>query len=484
MQIKTVLRLLGIFLMLFSVSMLTPLSINFIFHEACAQPFMLAFICTFLTGCNLWLLFRHQKADLKIRDGFLLVALFWFVLCGFGALPFLLIIQQNHHYITNAIFESVSGFTTTGASIIKNIHTLPNAALFYRQQLQFLGGMGMVVLAVAILPMLGVGGMQLYRAETPGPMKESKLTPRIAHTAKTLWSIYCLLTIGCMLCYWVAGMSWFEALGESFSTVSTGGFSMHNNSFAYYHSTAIELIACCFMLIGSSNFALHYLAFIKKDVRCYAADEEFRHYLSVILGFITVVSLVLILANNYASHHMAIVKSAFHIISFATTTGFTSTEVAYWPACIPIAMILLGIIGGCGGSTSGGIKAVRALLLIKQSKQEIKRLIHPHAVISLKFGQQPLSEQVLQSVWAFISVFIALFFVIMLLLMAFGNDFLSAFSATIASIANLGAGFGNIQQDFAQLNMASKWILIFAMIAGRLEIFSLLILFSRHFWEK
>lgn len=253
MQIKTILRLIGLLLVIFSVSMLTPLLINFIFHESFFLPFLLAFACTFSTGGALWFGYRHHRHELKIRDGFLVVVLFWFVLCFFAAIPFLFA-PENVHHITDALFESISGFTTTGATIITQWDALPRALLFYRQQLQFLGGMGIVVLAVAILPMLGVGGMQLYRNETPGPMKDAKLTPRIAQTAKALWFIYFSLTLLCMLCYWAAGMNWFDALGESFATVSTGGFAMHQTSFAYYHSDLIELIACFFMLLGGLIF--------------------------------------------------------------------------------------------------------------------------------------------------------------------------------------------------------------------------------------
>nr|MBA2650935.1 potassium transporter [Tatlockia sp.] len=250
MQIKTILRLLGLLLMMFSLSMLTPLFINFLFHENFWLPFAVAFLCTFGTGSLLWLSFRTKQNELKIRDGFLIVVLFWFVLCFFASLPFIFALENQKLGMTNAFFESVSGLTTTGASIIGHLAGLPQSILFYRQQLQFLGGMGIIVLAVAILPMLGVGGMQLYRAETPGPMKDAKLTPRIAQTAKALWFIYVLLTLVCMFFYWIAGMDWFDALGESFATVSTGGFTMHEGSFAYYNSNMIEGIACLFMLLG------------------------------------------------------------------------------------------------------------------------------------------------------------------------------------------------------------------------------------------
>lgn len=484
MQIKTILRLIGLLLMMFSLSMLTPLLISLIFHENFWLPFVAAFFCTFSTGCILWLSCRTQHHELKIRDGFLIVVLFWFVLCFFASLPFIFALHHQQHSMTDALFESVSGFTTTGASIIENLSILPQSILFYRQQLQFLGGMGIVVLAVAILPMLGVGGMQLFRAETPGPMKDSKLTPRIAQTAKALWYIYLLLTLLCMLCYWAAGMDWFDAIGESFATVSTGGFSMHNTSFAHYNSDPIELIACLFMLLGGTNFALHFTAFKKRSLSHYWRDEEFRCYLAFLFSASVLVSLSLVMYGFYTANQHALIKSMFNVISLATTTGFISAPFNDWPTYVPVLIMLLAIVGGCAASTSGGVKVMRALLIYKQGKREMRRTIHPNAIIPIKFGKHSLPEPILQSMWSFISVFIALFLVLVVVFMALGNDFITSFSAITASLSNAGAGIGGIHENFAHLSQSSKWVLIFAMIAGRLEIFSLLILFSPHFWQK
>ncbi|MFC3908637.1 TrkH family potassium uptake protein [Legionella dresdenensis] len=482
MQIKTIFRLLGILLMMFSVSMLSPLIINFIFYEQTGRSFIAAFGCTFITGALLWLCCRNQRQELKVRDGFLLVTLFWFVLCFFASLPFIFNLTQ--HTVTDAIFESVSGFTSTGASAIRHLEGLPSALLFYRQQLQFLGGMGIVVLAVAILPMLGVGGMQLYRAETPGPMKDSKLTPRIAQTAKALWSIYVLLTLLCMLGYWGCGMDWFDALGESFATVSTGGFSMHDNSFAYYHSSSIELVASLFMLLGGTSFALHFFTFKKRSLKHYWQDEEFRCYIGFLFFATATVAVCLICYGFFKANHHTVVKSLFNVISMATTTGFTSETFGSWPTFLPLLIVLLALIGGCAASTSGGIKIIRALLIFKQGKREMTRLLHPHAIAPLKFGRHCLPEQILQSMWAFISAYIGLYLLLVIVFMALGNDFITSFSAIIAGLSNAGAGIGAISTNFANLNQGSKWVLIFAMIAGRLEIFSLLILFTRGFWQK
>lgn len=484
MQIKAILRLIGQLLMIFSLSMLTPLVFNLCFHESFWMPFLAAFSCTLGTGFILWFFFRHQHQELKIRDGFFIVVLFWIVLCFFGALPFLFAIHHHNDSLTDALFESVSGFTTTGATILLHLDDLPHAILFYRQQLQFLGGMGIVVLAVAILPMLGVGGMQLYRAESPGTMKDTKLTPRIAQTAKALWSIYFLLTLICMFCYWAAGMTWFDALGESFATVSTGGFTMHDTSFAYYQSDLIEVIASIFMLLGSANFALHFITFKQLKIRQYWQDEEFRLYVIVLFLLSMIITITLVSDDFYDNYRHAFIKSLFNVVSLATTTGFISAPFNTWPTYVPIVIMLSAIIGGCAASTTGGIKVMRALLLFKQSRREMSRLLHPNAVIPIKFGTHILGDSILQSMWGFISAFIALFLFLMILFMALGNDFETAFSAIAASLANAGAGIGTISLTFTHLSLPSKWLLMFAMIAGRLEIFSLIVLFTRQFWQK
>lgn len=483
MQIKTILRLLGILLMIFSVSMLTPLLMNAIFHEQFWAPFIAAAGCTFGTGLLLWYSFKECQNELKIQDGFLIVVLFWFVLCSFGALPFLFALEKNGH-ITDAIFESVSGFTTTGATILTHIEALPKSILFYRQQLQFLGGMGIIVLAVAILPMLGVGGMQLLKAETPGPMKENKITPRIAQTAKAFWSIYLLLTLSCMLAYWLGGMSWFDALGESFSTVSTGGFSTHENNFAYYDSDLLELIGCCFMILGATNFTLHFIALNKHSTKVYWLDEELRFFIILIILASVFIGINLSVKSILPTDQHIMIDTLFNVISFATTTGFESVHIHIWPADLLLMLLLLALIGGCASSTSGGIKVMRALLLYKQSKREMRRILHPNAIIPIKFGRHTLPDPILQSMWGFLSVFIALFFALLIVFIAFGNDFFTSVSAITATLSNCGTGFGALSLNYASLNLPSKWLLIFAMLAGRLEIFSLLILFSKQFWQR
>jgi len=483
MQYKTILRLLGLLLLLFSPSMLIPLIINALFHEDVWLPFIGTFILSSGIGGTLWFCFRMHQQELKIRDGFLIVVIFWFSLSVIASLPFLFAMNQPQN-ITNALFEAVSGMTTSGASIIQHIDSLPRALLYYRQQLQFIGGIGIVVLAVAIAPILGVGGMQLYRAETPGPMKDAKLTPRITQTAKALWSIYVLLTLLCALSYWLCGMNWFDALGESFGTVSTGGFSMHSTSFAYYHNDTIQLVASLFMLLGGTNFALHFIAFQKRSLKGYCHDEEFRCYLGILIFTSCIIAYTLIKHQAFHIDFHTIITSVFTVISFATTTGFELDPVASWPTFVPLLIVILMMIGGSAASTSGGIKVLRALLIYKQSRRELKRLLHPQAIIPIKLGQQSLSEAVLQSMWGYISVFIAMYLLFMLIFMALGHDLPSSFAAITAGLTNSGSGLGNLSITFQTLDLPSKWLLIFTMLIGRLEIFSILILFTRQFWQK
>lgn len=486
MQFKSTFRLLGLLLIIFSFSMLTPILVSLCFRETVYFPFINAFIITFGTGGILYFLFRHDRQILKIRDGFLLVVLFWVVLCFFGAFPFYFSVVEIYSFL-DALFESVSGFTTTGASVIEQLDALPRAVLFYRQQLQFLGGMGIVVLAVAILPTLGVGGLQLFKAESTGTLQNKKLTPRIAQTAKALWYIYFVLTILCVLAYHYAGMNWFDSIGESFATVSTGGFSMHNSSFAYYNNPNIQWIACIFMLLGGTSFLLHFMVYQQRSLKIYWGDEEFRCYF---LALITVCVLVLLSLsiNGYFSfnvnHREDILRALFNVISLATTTGYMSVSMESWPNYLPFIIILLGVMGGCAASTAGGVKVLRAIILYKQSKREMARLLHPNAVIPIKIGPHSLPESILQSMWGFISIFLALFILLMVLFMVAGNSFDMSFSLSLASLTNTGVSLTHMEFAYDSLNVGSKCLAMFAMLAGRLEIFSVLILLSRTFWVK
>lgn len=482
MHFHTVLKILGVLLIMFSVTHLTPMLVALIYQDGNALPFFASFSVTLVTGLMMWAPVRGAQRDLRYRDGFLVVVLFWTVLATFGALPFL-ISQHISLSVTDAFFESMSGLTTTGGTILTQLDSLPASILYYRQQLQWLGGMGIVVLAVAIMPMLGIGGMQLYRAETPGPMKDSKLTPRITESAKALWYIYLGLTVLCMLAYWVAGMSLFDAICHAFSTVAIGGFSTHDESLGYFNSASIEAVAMLFMLIASANFSLHFVAWRRKSIAPYLADSEYRFFLMVLAAAASVLLLSLVLQHIYANPVDSIRYGLFHLVSIVTTTGFTSTGFAWWPGALPILLILLSFMGGCAGSTAGGMKVMRIQLMYKQGRKEIVRLVHPNAVLSLKLGGQVISDSVVSTVTAFFSMYILSFALTGFALTAVGLDWVTAFSAAAACLNNLGPGLAGVAENYASINDAAKWILSFAMLLGRLELFTLLVLFTATFWR-
>jgi trk system potassium uptake protein TrkH len=483
MKLNAVQKILGLLLMLFSLTMLPPALVSLFYEDGTATPFLKAFAALLGLGVLIWLPVCKRREELKLRDGFLVVVLFWSVLGLAGSLPFVLS-THPHLSLTDAVFESISGLTTTGATVIVGLDNLPPAILYYRQQLQWLGGMGIIVLAVAVLPMLGIGGMQLYRAETPGPMKDNKLTPRITETAKALWYIYLGLTIACALAYWLAGMTPFDAIGHAFSTVAIGGFSTHDASIGYFESALIEMIAVVFMLISGVNFALHFIAWNRKRLHGYWVDSEFRFYLALMGATTAAVILGLYLTGTYAGWGESFTQGLFHTVSIATTTGFTTTAFHEWPAFLGILLLFSSFVGGCAGSTGGGIKVIRFLLLIKQGLREIDRLIHPNAQLPVRVGGRSVNHRVVDAVWGFFSLYVASFTLMYLALAATGLDLTTAFSAVAASINNLGPGLGEVGAHFADLNSPAKWILCFAMLLGRLEIFTLLVLLSPTFWRS
>ncbi len=482
MQTQVITRILGILLMIFSLAMLPPIFVAWHYGDGGGLSFFIAFLVSLTLGLVLYLARKDSKGELRTRDGFLVVILFWSVLSFMGALPLYLGDIPNF-FLADAIFESFSGLTTTGATVISGLDNLPHSVLFYRQQLQWMGGMGIIVLAVAVLPMLGIGGMQLYRAETPGPVKDAKLTPRIAGTAKALWYIYFGLTVVCALSYWGAGMSLFDAICHSFSTIAIGGFSTHDASIGWFDSTNIELICSFFMLISGVNFSLHFIAVRTLNLESYFQDTEFRVYLSILFLVILLCILVLV-SHQHFNFSDAVVKSIFHTISIGTTAGFATTDYASWPIFLPMLLLFVSFVGGCAGSTGGGMKVIRILLLFKQGSREIKRLIHPNAIFKMRIGNTAISEKIIEAVWGFFSAYVVLFFIFMLILMADGHDQVTAFSAVAACMNNLGPGLGDVAANYSGLSDVSKWVLSLAMLFGRLEIFTLLVLFSPDFWRS
>ena len=476
------LRILGLLLMLFSLTMLPPIGVSLVFKDGQIALFGAAAMLVFGAGFVSWIPTRRQKRELRIRDGFVITVLFWLVLGSAGSVPLALSSQLNIS-VTDALFESISGLTTTGATVITGLDNLPKSILFYRQQLQWLGGMGIVVLAVAILPMLGIGGMQLYRAETPGPVKDAKLSPRIAETAKALWLIYLSLTLACAFAYWISGMEVFDAVCHAFSTIAIGGFSTYDASIGHFNSVTIETVAIIFMIISGMNFSLHFIAWHNNSFKHYGADPEWKVYLLFLAGLSLLVSLVLVNHGIYQVNE-AFRKGIFEAVSIATTTGFSTSDYGTWPTFVPFLLLMSAFIGACAGSTGGGIKIIRMLLLYKQGAREIKRLIHPNAVIPIKIGRKPVGSKVIDAVWGFLAAYVLTFAILMLLCMALGEDPITAYSAVGACLNNLGPGLGDATFNYAGLSDGTKYILSFAMLLGRLELFTLLVVLSPSFWER
>ncbi len=482
MQTLGVMKILGILTALFSLTLLPPIAVSVWYRDQTHPALVTASLIILVVGITIWFPARHYRGELRFRDGFLVVVLIWLVLSLMASVPLLLADSLGMRMV-DALFESTSGLTTTGATILMAIDDLPPSVLFYRQQLQWFGGMGLVVLAVAVMPALGVGGMQLYRAETPGPMKDHKLTPRITETAKAIWSIYLGLTIICAVSYYLAGMSAFDAICHAFSTVAIGGFSTHDASLGYFQSSAINLVATLFMLLAGLNFALHYTAIRSRRVAAYFKDPEARCYFGLIL--LTIVLTVMMLQNHHVYGRAGdnIIQGVVQVMSIVTTTGFTTTDFSVWPTFLPILLVLLSTAGGCAGSTAGGMKIVRMMLLFKQGAREISRLVHPSALIPIKLGGRPVSNNVVDAVWGFLSLYIFSYALLLILMLATGCDLLTAFSAVTACLNNLGPGLGAVSQNYAGISDTGKIILTFAMLLGRLELFALLVLFTPVFWK-
>lgn len=477
-----IIRILGFLLMGYSGALIPPVLVSLIYQDNAHLAFIFPFFITFSSGAFLWLVTRYKKEELRTRDGFIITALFWTVLGLFGAMPFMFSDVPGLSF-TDAVFESLSGLTTTGATILPEIDGLPHSILFYRQQLQWLGGIGIIVIAMAILPLLGVGGMQLYRAEAPGPVKDSKLTPRITETAKALISIYVGLTIACCVAYWIAGMNLFDAIGHAFSTVAIGGFSTHTDSMGYFEQPAILVVAIFFMIFAGINFALHFTAWKSRIFTHYLGDAESRFYISCLLAG-TVITVTFLISTDTYSIPSSILHGAFQVVSLVTTTGFATENFSTWPLFLPIMLFIGAFMGGCANSTAGGMKVIRVLLVCKQGIREIQRLIHPKAVIPIKINNKVVSDRIIDAVWGFFAVYVFVFVLMLMALLATGLDFLTAFTAVGACINNLGPGLGDVAAHYGDINVTAKWVLCFAMLLGRLEIFTLLVLFTPMFWRR
>lgn len=476
-------KVIGILLMFFSLTMLTPIIVSLIYDEQNAMPFFYSFLVTLLSGLTLWLAAMRSKKPLTTKDGFIVVIMVWVVLALYGAVPYWFSNGLDISF-TKAVFESVSGFTATGSTVITGLETLPKSLLYYRQQTQLFGGMGIIILSVAILPMLGVGGMQLYRAEANGPWKENKLTPHIAETAKVLWQIYVFFALACILCYWLAGMDIFDAILYAYSTVATGGFAPTDASMSN-QSHLILFVCMIFMILSATAFKLHFLARYKRTLKVYWHDPEFRSFIYIMFFMSVFVILTLIATGLNTQGIHAFWDGVFQVVSFASNTGFVSSEHFYlWPLYLPILLMFIALIGGCAGSTASGLKVVRAVLLRKQAFREARRLVHPQGLFVVKFGNKVMSETVLNSVWGFVSAYFMLLALIWLAIMAFGIDSHSAFSIACASLSNVGPALGVAGNNFSTLPDGVLWVCDFAMLVGRLELFTVIVLFTPDFWRR
>ena len=483
MQISIVAKTIGLLLMVFSFAQVPPLIIDLIYAEGEYLSFVYSFALTVLGGLVLWWPFKEVKKDFRLREGVLIVVCFWIVLSLFGTLPFLITDSISDLSFSEAFFESMSGLTTTGATVLSQLDELPKSILFYRQQLQWLGGMGIIVLAVAVLPLLGVGGMELYHAESSGIAKD-RLTPKLRNTAIALWKIYLSLTVLCALGYFLSGMSIFDAISHSFSTVAIGGFSTHEGSIGYFNSAAIETIAMFFMFLAGINFSLHFVAWNNRSLVDYIKDSEFKTYAMVLICSSIIVIIALSLNGQYDSANETLRHSLFQTISIATTTGFTSQNYSSWPAAIPVFLIMMSFIGACVGSTGGGIKVVRILVMFRLGMKEIHKFIRPNAQVSVKLNKSSINEKALVSVLGFFSLYAISFFLILMLLMFAGLDQVTAYSATAATMNNLGPGLGDVAQNYGSVGEAAKWILSFSMLIGRLEVLTIIAIFHRAFWRQ
>jgi trk system potassium uptake protein TrkH len=476
-------NVLGTLLMAFAVTYLLPIATSLIYDDGTAIAFVLAMLIDVAVGYVLWLATRRHRRDLRPRDGYLLVTLGWLLMAAAASIPFVIALPGLS--FTDAFFETMSGLTTTGSTVIVGLDSLQPAINLWRHALQWYGGMGVVVLAIAILPLLGVGGMQLYRAEVQGAYKD-KLTPRITDTAKSLWLVYGLITAACIVTYRIVGMDWFDAICHAFSTMALGGYSTHDASIGHFDSPAIDVAVTFFMAIAVLNFATHFNALRQRSLRVYLGDAEAKAIIALLAASCLGISLYLWLNGVYASYPTALRYASLNLVSVATTTGYASADYNQWPAFAVFWMLFLVCITSSTGSTGNGIKMFRTLMLIQQSARELKRLVHPQLVSPLRFGAHVVPNSIVYAILAFIFLYFLTVVALTFVLMLSGLPVVTAFSATIAWITNLGPGLNEVgpAASYAGLTSPQKWVGIFAMLTGRLELFTVFVLFTPAFWRK
>jgi len=478
---RLIFRVLGSLLLIEGLFMLLCIPVSLLYGEHEIKSFGLSGAISIFAGGLMWLVTTGAIKSLQPRDGYIVVTAGWLLFSLFGSLPFIL--SGSIPLYTDAFFETVSGFTTTGASILNDIESLPHAILFWRSIIQWLGGMGIIVMSLAILPLLGIGGMQLFIAEVPGPTPD-KLHPRIKETAKRLWGIYIIFTFSEMILLLVGGMDLFDAVCHAFTTMATGGYSTKQLSIAHWDSPYIHYVITFFMFLAGTNFTLSYFALHLKFDKLFR-NEEFRYYLGFLTGFIILVAIILSFSENY-SREESFRYAAFQVVSIITTTGYVTADYLSWIPLLGIIIFILMFFGGSAGSTGGSIKILRILLFLKNSGTELKRLIHPSAVIPVRFNQNAVSPEILNNVFAFISLYILTVIIGVIIIAAMGYDLDSSFGAVAATLGNIGPGIGAVgpAENYSHLPAFGKWFLSFLMLIGRLELFTVLILFSPGFWKK
>jgi trk system potassium uptake protein TrkH len=484
-RIFTVFHALGLMLVVFSTAYLLPAATALIYGDyILLWDFLLTMLWTFSAGVLMWLGTRRFKGELSIRHGYLLVVAMWTAMPAFGTIPLLMMIPNLS--FTDAYFETISGMTTTGATVLVGLDNLPPAINLWRHELNWLGGMGIIVLAVAILPLLGIGGRQLFKAETPGPMKDSALTPRIAETARNLWVIYAAITLACILALKGAGMNWLDAVCHAFSALSLGGFSTHDASVGYYNSPLIEFILIVFMLIAAINFATHFLAWRGKSLRTYLRDAEAVATVILIVGSCLGVGYFLWWQGVYPEFWTALRHASFNLVSMATDCGYASVDFNQWPMFAPLWMLFLSSIACSSGSTGGGVKMIRTLVLVKQAGREFLKLLHPAVINPMKIGGHVVDNNIVFAVLGFIFLYFVSVASLTFVLLISGLDFVSSFSAVIACINNAGPGLNQVGPagNYQGLTDFQTWVCVVAMLIGRLEIFTVLILFTPAFWKR
>ncbi len=482
MRWRFILRTIGVLIFFFGLTMIFPLMVGFYYRDQSLIALLLSMGITVIAGLILYLIFRKAQAEvISQREGMAIVAVGWTAVGLFGALPFYL--GDGCFTFVDAFFESVSGFTTTGASVLTNIEAVSKGLLFWRSFIQWLGGMGIIVLSLAILPFLGVGGMQLYKAEVPTPVPD-KLKPRIRDTAMILWKVYALMSLAQVIFLVIGGMTLYDALCHTFTTMPTGGFSTKNTSIAHFDSVYFDAVIIFFMLLAGINFSLHY-QMLRGKTLAFWQDSECRFFLGAVVLLTLAVSFN-VFGTVYQSIGEAVRYGAFQVVSIVTTTGYVTADYEKWPAMSQLILLLCMFLGASAGSTGGGMKCLRILLCFKYCYKELFYLIHPHAVTRVKIGGKTVPDDVMRSVLGFLALYMGLFALSSVLLAGLGVDFTTAFTAVAATIGNVGPGFGMVGpvENYAQIPVLGKWLLIWCMLLGRLEIFTVIILMVPEFWRK